>query len=71
MKNRFFLLLIMLSLSFTAFGNDTDTIGNFFRSDLKIYVVTGVFLIILSLLFAFLFAIDGRLKKAEEKITRQ
>ncbi len=59
------ILFFFISLTALAQG-ETDT-NDFFKSNLKIYVVVAVLVIILSCLFAFLFSIERRLKKLEEK----
>lgn len=45
---------------------ETDT-SDFFKSNLKIYVVVAVLTIILTCIFIFLFSLEKRLKKLEEK----
>ena len=59
------ILFFFISLTALAQG-ETDT-NDFFKSNLKIYVVVAVLVIILSCLFIFLFSIERRLKKLEEK----
>ena len=59
------ILFFFISLTALAQG-ETDT-NDFFKSNLKIYVVVAVLVIILSCLFVFLFSIERRLKKLEEK----
>ena len=59
------ILLLLLSLVTFAQG-DTDT-NDFFKSNLKIYVVVAVLVIILTCLFVFMFAIEKRLKALEDK----
>lgn len=58
------LLLLIISSFCFAQGNNGD--NSIFRLHLKFYVVAAVVVIILSLLFAFLFYTDSRLKKLEQ-----
>jgi hypothetical protein len=63
-----FLNLLLLSLStLVAMAQGDAGANDFFKSNLKIYVVVAVLLIILSCLFIFMFAIERRLKKIEQK----
>jgi hypothetical protein len=63
--------LTILSVFFTLFSFAQGDTGeqNIFKSNLKIYVVVAVLVIILSLLFAFMFTIEKRLKSLENKTT--
>jgi len=58
-------LLSFFSL-FTCAQGETDT-NDFFASNLKVYVVVAVLIIILSCIFAFLFSMEKRLKELEGK----
>lgn len=59
------ILFVFVSLFSFAQG-ETDT-SDFFKSNLKIYVVVAVLVIILTCIFAFLFLMERRLKALEEK----
>lgn len=61
------LSLLLVLLSYSAFAQGDTGSNDFFKSNLKIYVVMGVGIIILSCLFAFLFSLEKRLKKLENK----
>ncbi len=61
------LSLFFMLLSFSVFAQGDTGSNDFFKSNLKVYVVIGVGIIILSCLFAFLFALERRLKILEEK----
>ena len=66
MKKHFpFLFLMFLSLMSHAQGETNN--NDFFRSNLKIYVAVAVLLIILGCIFAFLWALEKRLKKLEQQ----
>ena len=53
---KYLLNILFFFISLTAFAQgETDT-NDFFKSNLKIYVVVAVLVIILSCLFVFLFA---------------
>ncbi len=60
--------LTILSFFFTlaSFAQGDTGEQNIFKSNLKIYVVVAVLVIILSLLFAFMFVIERRLKNLEK-----
>lgn len=64
--NRFLLTILSLFFSFAAFAQGDTGTQDIFKSNLKIYVVVAVLVIILSLLLAFMFAIDRRLKNLEK-----
>jgi len=59
--------LLLIFTSLLSFAQGESGTNDFFKSNLKIYVVVAVLLIILSCLFVFLFSIEKRLKKLEEK----
>lgn len=59
--------LLFLFISLVTFAQGESGTGDFFKSNLKIYVVVAVLTIILSCIFIFLFAIERRLKKLEDK----
>lgn len=64
---RFLNLLLLTFLSFATFAQGQTDANDFFKSNLKIYVVVAVLTIILACIFVFLFAIERRLKKLEDK----
>lgn len=66
MKKHILNLVFVLVCS-TAFAQGDSGTNDFFKSNLKIYVVVAVLLIILACLFVFLFNLENRLKKLEEK----
>ena len=64
-------LLSILALTVfyvNAFGQDSPEMADTMRSNGKIYVVVGVILIVLTGLFIYLFAIERKVKKLEQKI---
>ena len=61
-----FFMVLLSSLSVMAQG-DMPT-GDIMRSQLKIYVVVAVLLIIFSGIIVFLFAMERRVKALEEKV---
>ena len=64
---KFMLNLLFVFASLLSFAQGETGTNDFFKSNLKIYVVVAVLLIILTCLFVFLFSIERRLKKLEEK----
>lgn len=64
-------LLSILALTVfyvNAFSQDSPEMADGMRSNGKIYVVVGVILIVLIGLFIYLFAIERKVKKLEQKI---
>jgi predicted Na+-dependent transporter len=64
-------LLSILALTIiyvNAFAQDKPEMADTMRSNGKIYVVVGVILIVLLGLIAYLFAIERKVKKLEQKI---
>ncbi len=59
-----FIISLFLSISAAAQGEQTSS--NLMRSNLKIYVVVGVLLIIFAGIIVYLLALDSRLKKLED-----
>ncbi len=59
----FFSVLFFFALTFAQ--GETAT-NDFFKSNLKIYVVVAVLGIILTCLFAFLFSMERKLKRLED-----
>jgi hypothetical protein len=51
----------------SAFAQDTDVADGFMRSNGKIYVVLAICLTILGGLFFYLFSIDRKIGKIEDK----
>jgi hypothetical protein len=64
--NKYFLTILTLCFAFVSFAQGDTGTQDIFKSNLKIYVVVAVLVIILSLLFAFMFAVERRLKKLEK-----
>ena len=64
---KFLNVIMLLLLSLASFAQGDTGAEDLFRSNLKIYVVVGVLTIIMACMFAFLFTIERRLKKLEEK----
>jgi CcmD family protein len=61
-----FFLSLILTMSAMAQGEQVSS--GFMRSNLKIYVVVAVLVIIFSGIVLFLFSLERRLKKLEENI---
>lgn len=64
-------LLSILTLTIsclTAFAQDGPEMADGMRSSGKIYVVVGVILIVLVGLFIYLFSIERKVRKLEQKI---
>lgn len=60
--------LLLMAMLFSTVSTAQESVANsLFKSELKSYVVVGILLIIFSILFAFLFWLDSRLKKLEER----
>lgn len=66
MKYKLLILLAIFSTIAYAQG-DADVNKSIFTSDLKIYVVVAVLAIILLTIFVFLFSMERRIKRLEEK----
>jgi len=61
------LLLMMLSL--TAFAQMPEVeMADKFRADGKIFVVIGVFAIVMVVMFIFLFSLDRKIRQLEKNI---
>ncbi len=63
---------ILLTLTFwvnlnTAFAQEIE-MADTMRSEGKIYVIVGIILIILAGLFAYLFLLDRKVKKLEDRL---
>ena len=61
-------ILALILLSTAAFAQDKPEMADTMRSNGKIYVVVGVILIVLVGLFIYLFSIERKVKKLEQKI---
>jgi len=64
-------LLSILALTIfyvNAFAQNEPEMADVMRSNGKIYVVVGVILIVLVGLFAYMFSIERKVKKLEQKI---
>jgi hypothetical protein len=59
-------LLIAIFMYFTSSAQDMQPVSSFFESNLKIYVVVAVLVIIFSGIIVFLLGLDRRLKRLEE-----
>ena len=63
------LLVLALTIPFVnAFAQDQPEMADTMRANGKIYVVVGVILIVLAGLFVYLFSIERKVKKLEDKI---
>lgn len=62
-------ILILLSVQFSGYSQDVE-MADAFRSDGKIYVVIAVILVILIGLFSFLFRIDSKISKLENRLKK-
>lgn len=75
MKNKFYMRVIVTMCSILLFAintyaqtpNETE-MADVMRSNGKIYVVITVLLVIFATLAAYLFSIDRRIKKLEDKV---
>lgn len=65
--NKYVLTTASIFLSIMSYGQGDTGTQDIFKSNLKIYVVVAVLVIIVSLLFAFMFSIERRLNKLEGK----
>ncbi|MFM6914240.1 MAG: CcmD family protein [Aquirufa sp.] len=64
----FFLLLVSITLSFTASAQASDIeMADQFRADGKIYVVIAVVSVILIGLFAYLFRLERKVTELEKR----
>lgn len=64
---KYFAFLFCALLSVSLFAQGETGANELFKANLKIFVPIGVLTIILLCIFAFLFAIEKRLKKLEAK----
>lgn len=65
--NKYLLTIASFFLTLFTYAQGDTGAQEIFKSNLKIYVVVAVLIIIVSLLFAFMFAIERRLNKLEGK----
>lgn len=61
-------ILVLTTICVNAFAQNQPEMADTMRSNGKIYVVVGVILIVLVGLFGYLFAIERKVKKLEQKI---
>lgn len=61
-------ILVLTIFYVNAFAQNSPEMADTMRSNGKIYVVVGVILIILVSLFVYLFTIERKVKKLEQKI---
>lgn len=61
-------ILALTTIYVNAFAQDSPEMADTMRSNGKIYVVVGVILIVLAGLFVYLFSIERKVKKLEQKI---
>ena len=64
---KYLLSILSAFISLTIFAQGETGANDFFKSNLKIYVVVAVLTIILLCIFVFLFSIERRLKQLEDK----
>lgn len=65
----FLSILILLSVQFSGYSQDVE-MADAFREDGKIYVVIAVILVILIGLFTFLFRMDSKISKLENRLKK-
>jgi len=68
--NRLVTSILMLIVSLTTFAQQQPAIemADKFRADGKIYVVIGVFAIVMAVMFIFLFSLDRKIRQLENEI---
>ncbi len=62
-------LLVFLLISFSGYSQEVE-MADAFRADGKIYVVIAVILVILLGLFIFLFRLDSKVTKLENRLKK-
>jgi len=67
--NKIFFTLLALSLTLSAQAQDHVEMADTMRSEGKIYVVVGIILIVLTGLVAYLFLLDRKVKKLEDRLS--
>ena len=69
--NKIFALITALLLTFSANAQNDVEMADTMRAEGKIYVVVGIILIILIGLIAYLFALDRKVKKLEDRLSEK
>ena len=70
MKNKLFLLFTLLFINFSAFSQEIE-MADKMRQEGKIYVVVAVVLVILIGIFFYLFRLDSKLNKLENRLNKK
>ena len=70
MKNKLFLLFTLLFINFSAFSQEIE-MADKMRQEGKIYVVVAVVLVILTGIFFYLFRLDSKLNKLENRLNKK
>jgi len=67
--NKIISLLLLMMLSLTTFAQMPEVeMADKFRADGKIFVVIGVFAIVMVVMFIFLFSLDRKIRQLEKNI---
>lgn len=67
--NRLINFIITMAFSITTFAQRPETeMADKFRADGKIYIVIGVFAIVMAVMFVFLFNLDRKIRQLENEI---
>ena len=70
MKNKLFLLFTLLFINFSAFSQEIE-MADKMRQEGKIYVVVAVVLVIFIGIFFYLFRLDSKLNKLENRLNKK
>ena len=70
MKNKLFLIFTLLFINFSAFSQEIE-MADKMRQEGKIYVVVAVVLVILIGIFFYLFRLDSKLNKLENRLNKK
>lgn len=70
MKNKLFLIFTLLLINFSAFSQEIE-MADKMRQEGKIYVVVAVVLVILIGIFFYLFRLDSKLNKLENRLNKK
>ncbi|MFM1912231.1 MAG: hypothetical protein RIR51_69 [Bacteroidota bacterium] len=70
MKNKLFLIFTLLLINFSAFSQEIE-MADKMRQEGKIYVVVAVVLVILIGIFFYLFSLDSKLNKLENRLNKK
>lgn len=70
MKNKLFLIVTLLLINFSAFSQEIE-MADKMRQEGKIYVVVAVVLVILIGIFFYLFRLDSKLNKLENRLNKK